>query len=174
MQKLKSNDIIELAGEFGFDPKAVKALIAVECSGHGFDPTTGKIVIQFEPVYFHRYTRRMIHNGVEGQAKEWEAFNEAFAIHPTYAMMSTSWGMGQVMGNNFPNLGFKTVDEMVDFCKESERNQVWCALKYIESRRSLKEAFKALNWPVVAYYYNGEGYKKNNYDYKLKTAYETA
>ncbi len=44
--------IQKIAEDFKIDWKILAAFISVESGGKGFDPKTGKIIIQFEPVWF--------------------------------------------------------------------------------------------------------------------------
>ena len=46
--------IIQLAKTCGIEAAAILAFIEVETGGKGFDDVTGKIIIQFEPVWFKR------------------------------------------------------------------------------------------------------------------------
>ena len=159
-----------LSSEFKIPVPSIKAFHLVESSGDGFDPVTGKIKIQFEPSWFKKFTNILINNKVDIQSKEWIAFNEAYKKNPNKAMESTSWGAMQVMGFHFKRLGFDTVGEMVDFAKESETNQLWLGLKFIQTDSRLYTALLQKKWTRVAYYYNGAGYAINRYDKKLEQA----
>ena len=110
-------------------------------------------------------------NGVEGQAREWLAFNAAFALAPKAALLSTSWGLPQMMGFNYAALGYASVDEMVDAFRASEANQLRGMLRFLSSKPALARAVRAREWAVVAYYYNGAAYKQFNYDKRLAAAY---
>jgi len=82
--EVSKNDFIFLAKEFDLSYAQLKAVDSVESGGQGFDKITGKIIIQFEPVWFKRkspYTPsgKWSLNGVERQKEEWIAFNDAFA-----------------------------------------------------------------------------------------------
>jgi len=164
-----------LATEFGIAISKVKAIDYVESNGHGFDPITKKIIIQFEPRYFKRISQLLTglwaSNSVEGQAREWQAFNDAYKRNPKAAMESTSIGRMQVMGEHWQRLGFKSVGQMWDFAKDSEANQLWLGLKFIETDARLFQAVKVWETKKVAYYYNGKNYWLLGYDKKL-TRYE--
>lgn len=161
-------DYEKLSEHFGVPIPSIKAIQLVESSGNGFE--SGKIKIQFEPSWFKRFTNKIINNKVDIQKKEWEAFNQAFKINPDKAMESTSWGCMQVMGFHWKRLGFDSVGEMVDFAKESETNQLWLGLKFIQTDNRLFNALLMKDWKKVAYYYNGAGYVINSYDKKLEQA----
>lgn len=180
MNTLTTAQITDLAQKNKYEYAALKAVINVESSGHGFSLVTGRIVIQFEPSWFKRkYSEWKAataghiwhNNGVSDQLTEWKAFNDAFGISPDAAMQSTSIGMMQVMGFHYKLLGFKTVGEMWDYGKVSEANQVDLGIRFIKANVKLDKALREKDWPTFAYYYNGEGYKKYNYDTRLAQEY---
>ena len=164
----------QLSDSFGIPISSVKAIDSVESNGMGFDPKTGKLIIQFEPHYFKRISRLVsgvwASNKVDVQSKEWEAFNDAFKRNPAAAMESCSIGRMQVMGEHWRRLGFKSVGEMWDFAKKSEANQLWLGLKFIQTDTSLFLALLKKDWKEVARRYNGKNYWILGYDKKLATA----
>jgi hypothetical protein len=175
MNKITLSEIQFLAKEFDLPTSRIHAIKDVESGGKGYDETTGKIIIQFEPVWFKKkspYTPsgKWSVNGVERQAKEWEAFNDAFSKDADAAMEATSIGMMQVMGFHWQLLGFESVGEMWDYAKESEYNQLRLSLLFIKSNKKMFLALVKGNWKIVAYYYNGENYHIKKYDVKLANA----
>lgn len=177
-KRITPEEIAELAAAAGYTFKRLNALVKVESGGVGF-ASNGKLIIQFEKSWFKRKksdwkkdTKNILwqDNGVENQAQEWKAFNSAFASDPDAAMQSTSIGLMQVMGFHYKSLGFKTVGEMWDFAKKSERNQLELAVRFIKTIPALDRAIKTGNAKVAAYYYNGELYEKYNYDKRLIAA----
>ncbi len=173
MDKLLTNTLItQLAHDFGLEERVVKTVFRVESAGSGFDATTGKIKIQFEPHIFKRNTGEVIENGVDVQSKEWIAFNAAFKINPEAAMLSTSWGLGQIMGFNHIQAGYKAVGDMVDNFKISEYYQAAGMLSFIRSNIKMYTALKNKDWATFALYYNGKNYHQFSYDIKLSAAYK--
>lgn len=175
MNKITVQEIQALSKEFSLPTSRIHAIKDVESGGKGYDEATGKIIIQFEPVWFKKkspYTPsgKWSVNGVERQVKEWEAFSDAFAKNPNAAMESTSIGMMQVMGFHWRRLGFKSVGEMWDFAKKSESNQLWLGLKFIQTDTSLFLALLKKDWKEVARRYNGKNYWVLGYDKKLAKA----
>ena len=180
-RKLLTNaQINELAVQNGYEYRVLKSIIQVESGQHGFDPVTGKIIIQFEPSWFRRLHKDWAaatphstwqRNKVGRQATEWIAFNDAFALNADAAMKSTSVGMMQLMGFHYTATGFKTVGELWDFAKESEYNQVLLAIKWIKTVPRLDLAIKNKDWQKIAYYYNGKNYRAYHYDNRLLSAY---
>lgn len=180
------NKLIELIkNQSKIEPAVLLAFISVETGGQGFDKRTGKILIQFEPAWFKRnepYAPSGIWsvNKVERQEKEWVAFNDAWKINPHAAMLSTSIGLGQIMGFNYRRIGYKSVDEMWDDAKNGIDRQLFQIIKFIDSDIKLISAVKAHDWDRIATLYNGASYKelakkigRETYDISLKKAYES-
>lgn len=163
-----------LANVFGISVSKVKAIDEVESNGRGFDPKTGKIIIQFEPHYFKRISRLFnglwASNKVDVQSKEWEAFNDAYSKNPNAAMESASIGRMQVMGAHWKRLGFTSVGEMWNYAKFSEKNQLQLGLIFIATDKALFQAVKDWNTKEVARRYNGSNYWILGYDKKLTKA----
>lgn len=162
----------ELATKFGLTLALVNTVLEIESSGRGFDTKTGLIKIQFEPYWFRHYTGVRIGNGVENQSQEWKAYNKAKAINPKAAILSTSWGLGQIMGFNHEYAGYRTASEMVVSFEASEYNQLKGMLTFIKANTAMYNALKGKIWEVFAYRYNGKNYKEMGYDTKLEKAYE--
>lgn len=167
---ITDQDKIELAEKFGIEYRILCTVLKVESAGSGFSKD-GRIKIQFEPYHFRKYTGVRIANGVENQKKEYKAYFDAVDIDENSAMLSTSWGLGQIMGFNHKTAGYKTVQEMVQIFIQGEYYQLEGMLNFIKSHKKMFVALISKEWAVFAYYYNGKYYKKWNYDIKLKTAY---
>ena len=175
--------IKETANEFDIEWQMAAAFVTVESPGHGFDSTTGKILIQFEPAWFRKNepyapSGAWSVNGVERQKQEWIAFNNAFSIDKESAMLSTSIGLGQIMGFHYRRLGYRTVGEMWDDAKKGEHRQVWQLFQFIATDINLLVAVRSKYFSTIALLYNGAGYKKQAlrlkitpYDEQMKTAY---
>lgn len=180
---LSISQIHTLATGNGYEYAALAAVKNVESSGHGFSLATGKLIIQFEPLWFkrkyedwreHSTGHTWVNNGVSNQIAEWKAFNDAFSINANAAMEATSIGLMQVMGFHWKELGFKSVGEMWDFAKESEANQMELGIRFIKINKSLDRALKLKDWRTFALYYNGKEYEKFNYHNRLAAEYKKA
>jgi len=172
---ISESEYLSLSKEFGLPVKRIKAVDSVESGGKGFDSATGKILIQFEPVWFKRkspYTPsgKWSVNKVDVQKREWEAFNDAFSKDQKGAMESTSIGRMQVMGFHWKLLGFKSVGEMWDCAKVSEANQLRLGLLFIRSNKKMFTALLNGDYRTFAYYYNGAQYEKFDYHNRLAKA----
>lgn len=172
------------------EPASVMSIIEVESPGKGFDYESGKIIIQFEPVWFERrepYAPSGLWsvNGVERQAKEWLAFNDAFNKAPDSAMQATSIGLPQIMGMHYARLGYKTVGEMWDDFKQDgdmakgEYRQIEALCRFISSDQGLMVNLHNQYWYGVAVCYNGKYFRslarklgRTPYDLSLKQAFD--
>lgn len=175
--------IEQVAVEFGYDPASIKAFVHVETGGQGFDPETGKIIIQFEPSWFRKNapyapSGKWSLNKVDRQRQEWIAFNDAFAKNADAALKSTSIGVGQIMGFHYSRLGYKTVGDMWDDAKRGIDRQLWQLCKFIQTDPLLELAIRKRKWTSVAVLYNGPKFreiaKKYNrvpYDAAMANAY---
>lgn len=196
MKKLTLDQINSICASFGIEKEALRTIIRVECSGDGFNED-GSLKIQFEPLWFARYLKQFgipyqmevisingrdeynisaksikFSNGIETQSQEYEAFNKACLIHKEAAMLSTSFGMGQIMGFNHKAAGYATAEHMVIDFKNSEMFHVIGMVRFMRANKNLWAAFKSKNWDRVAFYYNGAAYKSMKYDTKLAAEYQ--
>ena len=181
--KITDKQISDIARNNGLSFAQLKAFIEVESSGAGFS-ANGKLIIQFEPVWFRRNepfapSGKWSSNGVEVQNKEWEAFNDAWKVSPESAMKSTSIGLPQIMGFHYGRLGYKTVGEMWDDFKRGEYQQVLALVRFIKTDARLYKALIAKDWHTVASIYNGAKYRemakkwgREPYDISMKKAYD--
>lgn len=159
-------------------------IIEVETPGKGFDEKTGKLLIQFEPVWFKRHepyapSGKWSVNKVDVQSKEWIAFNDAWKISPESAMKSTSIGLPQIMGFHYERLGYKSVGDMWDDFKKGEYQQLLALVRFILTDSRLTKAVRNKDFATIAYIYNGANYKKmakkwgrEPYDVSLRKATE--
>ena len=112
-------------------------------------------------------------NLVEGQVRERIAFDAATRIDAHTAHLATSWGLGQIMGFNHQACGYATAEAMIEAFRQSEANQLMGMLRFIKGKSAMARALKKKDRGVFAYYYNGAGYKVNQYDKRLAKAYES-
>lgn len=184
MNKYSVSQVRELAKVNRLPFEVLMAIIEVETPGSGFDPKTGKILIQFEPSWFRKHepfapTGAWSVNKVDVQSKEWIAFNDAFKIDPESAMKSTSIGLPQIMGFHFERLGYKSVGEMYDDFKKGEYQQLLALVRFILTDVELTKAVREKDYHMIAYIYNGSMYRemakkwgREPYDISLRKATE--
>jgi hypothetical protein len=186
---LTSRDIEEQAREIGIDPCALGAVIKVESGSKGF-LTDGRPKILFEGHIFWRQLKkagkapetfaaehpdivypRWVKTFYKGGIGEYERLGRAMLIDEEAALMSTSWGMFQIMGFNHMPAGFDTVKEFVDAHHASEREHLRAFCDFIREGGMI-QALLEKDWAAFAAKYNGAGYKANAYDVKMAAAYD--
>ena len=106
-----------------------------------------------------------------GGTKEWTRLMRARNINREAADAATSWGMFQIMGNNYRQCGCSSVNDMVTKMCKSEAMQIQLAANFIMNSVQLRNALINKQWSTFARYYNGPNYKANNYHIKLQNAY---
>ena len=163
--KVAKKQIKAIALNYGIEYASLMAIIATETPMQGFDNKTGKLLIQFEPSWFRKKEQfapsgAWSVNKVDVQSKEWIAFNNAFSIDPVSAMESTSIGLPQIMGFNFKQAGYGSVNEMWDDFKKGETNQIESLCRFIVNNKKLLSAVRVRSWDIVATIYNGKGFRE--------------
>jgi hypothetical protein len=168
----------------GCSVAAIEAVAEVESSGSGFNPD-GTIKVLFEGHHFHKLTKGIYaaaHPTLsyptwtrafygKTQVEEWERVNAARDLDDTAALLSTSFGMFQLMGFNFSPCGASTVQEFFAQLSQSEAAQLSAFCKFILSR-GLAVHLRNQDWDAFALPYNGPKYAENRYSEKLAAAYE--
>jgi hypothetical protein len=137
----------------------------------------------FERHYFHRLTNgrydaqhAAISNATAGGygkfTEQYAKLAEAYSLDRDAALKSASWGRFQIMGSSFRSAGFDSVESFVLAMTESEARHLGAFVNFIARSAALRDPLRAKNWAAFAAAYNGGGYKRNDYDTKLKAAYE--
>lgn len=185
-KKIDDIDLNKLAKEFDLPFKSIKAVQQVEAGGGGFR-NDGYPKMLFEPAYFQKNTGgkfKSSHPNINRDKydpsyyKQFpdakKNFEEAYKLDPDSAIKSTSWGLGQIMGQNYKAAGFNNPSDMLEAFKKSEYEQTKGMLNFIKSSPAMFRALVNQEWAAFAKLYNGPAYKSNNYDTKLKAAFESA
>ena len=165
----------------GCDPCALWSLITVETSGYGFLPSRRPKILferhQFSRLTQHRYDAT--HPGISAKEPgayatgpdraetEYERLGEAMALDHSAALKAASWGLGQIMGFNATDVGYASVEAMVDVFCDGEDAQLDGIRRFIARNQTLSESIRSKRWPAFASIYNGPNYARNEYDSKL-------
>lgn len=103
--------------------------------------------------------------------EEYDRLDRACQIDNEAALLSCSYGLGQIMGFNYKACGYKSVFDFTEDMSESEGKQLLAFCNFIKSNKKLLDSLRAKDWKIFAYNYNGPEYSKNSYDKKLNQAY---
>jgi len=181
---ITEQDIIKASQIIGCEVAAIKAVHSVESKGSGF-MANGMPLILFEPHIFWKELRKRGITPVESDIcyPTWgtqpygkytdqpNRLERASKIHREAALMSCSWGLFQIMGFNYKLAGCDTLQEFINRNYESEGEQLKLFVNYIKSALLDDELIRK-DWKGFALGYNGPLYWKNQYDSKLKKAFE--
>lgn len=176
MSKALYVTIAKASKEYNINPKFVYAVAMVESGGKGFN-TNEFPIVRFEKHVFKRYLKKLTNaqallrkaDALKGCG--YNTYLDALDIEPHYTMLSTSFGLFQIMGFNHKLVGYDTVEEFVKAMTESIDNQVDAFFKFV-TNRNLLTAINKKDFVKFAYSYNGPNYSENNYDVKLKKIYD--
>lgn len=169
------------AQENGIDVKLLKAIIAVEAGGSGFDLSTGALKIRFEvhllindypnlnrwfkteaPVYLNHYYKfpsystlwRKVHSG-----NQWDEFSALLvAAHSIGhdAWKYASFGSGQILAKfHYEKLGFNSAIAMYSYMAQSPEKDIEVWLNFIKSDWNLVSALQQRDITRFIRGYNG-------------------
>jgi hypothetical protein len=188
---LSKSEYESAAKSLEVDTPSVIAIATVESGGDGFYDN-GEVKILFERHIFYRQLVKNrgqkfadatyksdpdICNPVAGGygkfSEQHPKLRRAEKFDKTSAREACSWGGFQVLGSNWPDLGYTSVQALVNDAMTDE-GQLRMFVRFIKSKPSVWKALKAHDWVGVAKGYNGPSYAKNNYDTKLAQEYKKA
>ncbi len=183
--------IERVAEKHDLDPAKLQAVAWVESAGVAYWNIDGKPMpaIRFEGHYFHRLLKEKdtaklnravaaglahpsagrVHNPRSYSAR-YALFNRAIQIDRAAAIASTSWGLGQVMGANWRDLGYSAPRALADTAMNSVEGQVELMARFIV-HNNLSDKLNRGDWHGFARRYNGPGYRRNRYAQKMEQAF---
>jgi hypothetical protein len=184
--KLVPSDYEIAARSIDVEAAAVRAVATVESGGRtGFDGKK-RPKIRYENHYFQRLTGHRFdeshpslsaaydskqYRATHGKGSDqWQILREAFAVAPIAAVQSVSWGMFQVMGTAYRDVGWTDLEQFVKDMFLSEAQHLRAFLGFCREN-NLVRYLKTHNWAAFARGYNGPKYKDNAYDVKIGNAY---
>jgi hypothetical protein len=179
MKTLTEQDYINAANELNCEVAAIKAVAEVESLNGGFQ-VDGKPKILFERHKFAQFTKGKynssnpdISNERPGgySSNEHERLEKASKLDRNAALQSASWGKFQIMGFNYNLAGFSVLQDFINAMYKSEGEQLKAFVKFIKSNK-LDDELRDKRWSDFARIYNGKNFQINQYDVKMKKAYE--
>lgn len=195
---LKDSDYKAAAERLNVSELTIRVFGAVEGNGVGF-LSNGKPKILFERHRMYAYLKQKkgeayanqmkakypnivntASGGYQGNAAEYVRLELAKQIDEESALMSASWGQFQIMGENWKDLGYTSVQEFVDQHFASESYHLDAFVRFIEFKSGtiankkvkLIDALRAQNWDAVFTLYNGSNYKKLGYQAKFQKQWD--
>lgn len=177
-KRLDDIDLPRIGAIIGVGEDELHAFMDVEAAGSGFD-SQGRPKMLFEPHVFYRNLSGSKRATAVASGLAYPRWGErpypkdsyprlmaAIAINETAALLSASWGLTQILGENFRMAGFDYVYDMVQAFMADEENQLEACVKFLIAA-GIDDDLRAHRWDVVARVYNGAGYAKNQYDVRM-------
>ena len=167
----KSKEILkEFADQYRFSWRILGAILMKESNQEGFYKD-GKIKQRFEKhisIGFKNVLNgtKKRHPSLPGLEPLWIKKHTDTEVE----LLSTSYGMAQIMGYWYHILNYPTVAEMIDAWTYSEEIQIrdFCLFCVRYNDGNFLTALKLLNFQSIAMQYNGRGFAQNNYDKDLQ------
>ncbi len=182
---LKPDDYKKAALRLAVPELNIRAFGATESRGVGF-LKNGKAKILFERHKMYAYLvkfkgkdfankqMKLLPNlvntstgGYKGNEAEYIRLSLAKNIHEDSALMACSWGQFQIMGENWQDLGYSSIQAFVDQMQTNESLQLEAFIRFIETKTGLLPALQKEDWDTVFRLYNGPNYKKLGYEAKF-------
>ncbi len=180
-------------------PSTIKAISKVESGAEGafLEIPSRPPVILFEPHIFSKHTGGRFDGIVipetedsSGNHPKWsylsypkwkkgwygpvsvqhKRLDSAVKLDRNAALMSASWGLFQILGENYRSCDCETIQEFVNGMYDSAASQLLLLCHFIRNDKRLMKAVRDRDEATFARYYNGPSYEMNQYDVKLKVA----
>jgi len=176
---LSSEGLAAVAANLGVHAPEIWTVLAVETSGCGYIPDRRPQIL-YERHIFHRLTEGRYDDGDlsapspggygPAGAHQYDRLTAAITRDRSAALQSASWGIGQVMGENYSLAGFQDVEDMIAAMSESEDRQLVAMGNFLTGSR-LNISLQAHDWTSFARGYNGANYVVNRYDVRLNSEF---
>ncbi len=179
---LTAGGMTDIASSAGVGLPELWSVLSVETSGCGFLPDRRPKIL-FERHVFSRLTSHRFDEddpdisqptaggyGLPGTHQH-DRLNAAIQLDREAALQSASWGLGQIMGENYRSAGFTGVEQMVEFMVASEDNQLRAMVEFMKSMK-LVGTLQSRDWQAFARRYNGPNFAFNNYDGLLEQFFQ--
>lgn len=177
-KRIDDIDLPRIGSEIGVGEDVIHAVLDVESRGYGFDKQ-GRVLMLFEPHVFWRNLSGSKRQTAERAglaypkwkpgsypADSYPRFIKALAIDEDAAIKAASWGLGQILGENFRAAGFNSPRAMVEAFADDEEYHLSAMVNFIKANR-LDRHLRARDWASFARGYNGPGYAKHDYHGRL-------
>lgn len=180
--RLTDLDLPRIGAEIGVGEDEIHAILDVETAGSGFD-ALGRPKALYEPHIAFRNTQGQTRQAFVNAGLAYRGWGEkpypkdsytrilaAQQIDETVALKATSWGLGQILGENYRAAGFTTPQEMVTAFCASEAAQLEGVIAFLKANH-LAAALRTHDWVTLARGYNGAGEATHGYHTKLSAAF---
>lgn len=181
-RRLDDIDLPRIGHRIGVGEDELHAFMDVEAAGSGFD-RQGRPKMLFEPhVFYRNLTPAKRTKAVKAElayarwgerpypSDSYPRLVAAMAIDETAALKAASWGLGQILGENFAMVGYESPQDMVWAFMEDEEHHLEAIVDFLIAAK-LDDHLRNHRWEDLARGYNGPGYAKHNYHGRMAAAY---
>jgi hypothetical protein len=179
---MSADGLAKAATDLSVGTAEIAAVFSVETHGAGFLPDRRPQIL-FERHVFSRLTGGKYDAtnpdisaptpggyGNSG-APQHDRLAQALLLDREAALSSASWGLAQVMGENYGAAGFDSVEDMVATMCDLEDAQLAGMASFIKAN-GMAGYLATHNWSAFARRYNGPNYATNRYDIQLNGFYQ--
>lgn len=188
-KRLNQGDIGKAAKAIGIETAVLLSFLEVEAAGRGFDARNRVKILTEAHIFYSNLTGELRKKAVAmgiAYAKwrpgsynfdVYKRFAQMITLAPTAAFLSTSYGLGQIMGFNHKAAGHRSAKAMFEDAKRGEYEQLMQLVTLMNSwgmAEMLKPGSDFTNpdsWRAAARKYNGKSYAKHGYHEKMAEAY---
>ncbi len=177
---LSVEGLTAVCDQLGVHPSEIWTVLSVETSGCGYIADRRPEIL-YERHYFHRLTGGRFDDGDISDpspggygatgSHQYDRLSKALALDSNAALRSTSWGIGQVIRDNFAKAGFPNVTSMVAAMYDSEDLQLAAMAGFLVSS-NLHRPLQSHDWASFAHGYNGSNFAINHYDTRLNGEFQ--
>ncbi len=182
---LTEPNLSDAAKTLGCTSRDIKAVSHVEAPNGGFIASPdNRPVILFESHAFHTLTNGVYdgsHSGISTNSwqhnygtsgsYQYDRLNEALSLNRNAALQAASWGKYQIMGLNYKNAGYDSVEEFVKDMATSEAYQLDAFVAFLQNTGIDKDLANE-DWHSFAWHYNGSG-QVDFYTSRIKAAFDS-
>lgn len=187
---LSRKAIFSSALSIGVDPSIVMAIREVIGKPEGF-LSDGRPLVTFEHHKFYQYVSQRLGESTAMQwaqkypnlcspywtqtvyknpEGEWDRFDQARMLDATCAMLSSSWGMFEIMGFNYALAGLDSVQDFVSEMNYSEILQHSALLTFIRNQPLFLAALETHDYSRIDRMFNSKHAYAMDYRTKLEAA----
>ena len=163
---------------------AIKAIAKIEAGAYGAFLDSGEPVILFERHKFHRHTggrfdkshpdlSRKVGGGYGKVSEQHAKLARAAALDRDAALKSASWGLFQILGENFEQAGHSTLQSFINAMYRDVDDHLAALVCFIQADSRLLRAIRAEDFDTFARIYNGRDYWKSHYHTRMQAAFES-
>lgn len=183
-QGLSRDDVVAVAERLSVRPEAVHAVAEVESGPWGAFLPDGHPVVLFERHLFSRFTggrwdaeRPALSNRRPGRYGKVSAQPRRLAaakrLDHDAAIRATSWGLFQILGDNYVAAGFRSLGEMEAAMRSGVRAHLEAFGSFVYLHSKMLDALRREDWREFARRYNGPGHERHNYAGRIGSAFRS-